>query len=370
MKNSVYLKGITSLRFFLALSVLLTHCNQNLKSTGIYWFENHPVLYKGRFAVHCFFMLSGFLLTYLAFSEYKTIGFVDFKRFFVRRILRIFPLYYLSVFLGYLTLGYLFPYFMGENYFNFEISEGIFYQIFMLPNFAYTLYNENLGALTSLWSIGVEEQFYLFFPFICFICFKNKFTILRLSLLLIMYYLVYTYFYNILYFDSEEYRHISSFLYTLKFQYMLLGGVFALLYYHYNSFINKISSFYFINYLVYAMVLLLFISDYFEFHDVLSSLLFCVFITVLINPFNSTKVFDHPVFEYLGKIAFGIYIFHPFVSYPLRYLMVNNNLFSSTIQTFPFLYYLIELFITILIASISYIYYERRFLKLKSRFSY
>ena len=115
------------------------------------------------FGLSLFFTLSAFLICELLLRERETSGTVNIKQFYIRRILRIWPLYYLGVGLGFLfaflhrdpsethaLLGFLF--FMGA----WQIS------LHSIPSAADGIAN----PAVPLWSISVEEQFYLFVPWV------------------------------------------------------------------------------------------------------------------------------------------------------------------------------------------------------------
>ncbi|MCB0698189.1 MAG: acyltransferase, partial [Chitinophagaceae bacterium] len=112
----------------------------------------------------------GFLITYLLYAEKKETGKIAVKAFYLRRIFRIWPLYYFVFILGFLVLPHLGLFevpsqlaYLEENYWiNF-----IFYLI-ILPNLALAFSPEGISVpnIGQSWSIGVEEQFYLIWPLI------------------------------------------------------------------------------------------------------------------------------------------------------------------------------------------------------------
>jgi peptidoglycan/LPS O-acetylase OafA/YrhL len=361
-----YISELTTIRFFLATLVVFTHCNQNLKQMSIFWFENSGLFTNGGFAVECFFILSGFLLTYLSRLEFLRNGFIDIKKFFIRRSLRILPLYFLAVFLGYISLGLLFPALMGKRYLEFSILDGLPMHLSLLPNLVIAKYPSGVGSLYSLWSIGVEEQFYLCFPFLMTFVFRARFPIMILLFLATLYFCVYSMIIHATW--NEPYLLFRNFCYTLKFHDMLLGAACGLIYLHYpkelgivfgNALVQLISVFFF------AWAVL----SPFESRLVpLQAISFCFLILLLaIHPFRflSEKL---KLLHYFGIISFGIYIYHPLVSYPLRYTIEKSSFVFSIIEYSPFIYYIVELFLSITLAHFSFKYFESRFYHLKSRF--
>jgi peptidoglycan/LPS O-acetylase OafA/YrhL len=87
-KASFYHPELDALRFFAAASVFLLHAF--LKSAGLLFL----VTGSGAYGVDLFFVLSSFLITTLLLRERDTTGTVDIRAFYVRRILRIWPLYF------------------------------------------------------------------------------------------------------------------------------------------------------------------------------------------------------------------------------------------------------------------------------------
>jgi len=83
-----YLKGLNGLRFLAAFLVLICHAQSNLSALNIVQ-SSWLILYLGTDAVEFFFVLSGFLLTYIAIEEFDTTGAINIRYFFIKRILRI-----------------------------------------------------------------------------------------------------------------------------------------------------------------------------------------------------------------------------------------------------------------------------------------
>ena len=155
-----YLPGLNTLRFFAAAFVVISHANISLDKLGIYPASTRAFVNRGGDAVDFFFTLSGFLITYLLIAEVNNTGTISIKQFYLRRVYRIWPLYFLVVAIGFILLGYIYPALYHQPFFDFKIPEGLLMFIFFIPNYAAK--NFPVGLLNPLWSIGVEEQFYLF----------------------------------------------------------------------------------------------------------------------------------------------------------------------------------------------------------------
>ncbi|HEY4062602.1 MAG TPA: acyltransferase [Puia sp.] len=176
--NKIYIPGLNGVRAIAALIVLFSHIDEysyrfGLPAIGL--FEKGMAGY----GVTIFFTLSGFLITYLLLIEKK--GGISIKRFYVRRILRIWPLYYLVIIIGILLLLFL-PQVKAQG----NPIYGLAMFVCFLPNLAYTL-GMTLTTITPLWSVGVEEQFYLIWPWLV----KKSDNILKASLgVIIVYFIV------------------------------------------------------------------------------------------------------------------------------------------------------------------------------------
>ena len=115
----------------------------------------------GEVAVQFFFVLSGFLITYLILSEKQRAGRLNFKRFFARRAFRIWPLYYLMVafaFFSPLILSLLKLEHSDAGY-----TPNLLCSLFFLENYMTIITRQapNVSPLGVMWSVCVEEHFYL-----------------------------------------------------------------------------------------------------------------------------------------------------------------------------------------------------------------
>jgi peptidoglycan/LPS O-acetylase OafA/YrhL len=107
-----------------------------------------------RLGVSLFFVISGFLITWLLLKEHSTTGDVSLKRFYFRRALRIFPAYYafLLLIIAVKVLQ------KQPSIYDYILPSGLYYVNY------YAIANGSHSALQHLWSLSVEEQFYLLWP--------------------------------------------------------------------------------------------------------------------------------------------------------------------------------------------------------------
>src|SRR5574344_1260493 len=145
------IKNLDTLRAIAALVVVVGHIELfrlNHFNTSV--FNYIP---SGHTAVILFFVISGFLITFLLTTEKKRYGKISFKDFYLRRILRIWPLYFLILL-------------ASVPFFEYQISEKtIAWAIAIMPNVSHAL-GCGWSESPQIWSIGVENQYYLLFPFV------------------------------------------------------------------------------------------------------------------------------------------------------------------------------------------------------------
>lgn len=174
MKDRLYFENLDTMRFIAATMVFLGH---GIKPSFEYLKLENPYLIKilyivcnGGIGVSIFFVLSGFLITYLLLDELTRTSTINIWNFYVRRALRIFPLYYL---LFLITFGIypLWKLFLGtENLLEYNF----FYHLVFLTNFDLIRMVQGGGIVYQVlfqsitWSVAVEVQFYIIWPLILF----------------------------------------------------------------------------------------------------------------------------------------------------------------------------------------------------------
>ncbi|MEO5892440.1 MAG: acyltransferase [Ferruginibacter sp.] len=360
-----YLPGLNSLRFFAAFFVVISHGNISLDKLGIHPASNLALLNRGGDAVDFFFTLSGFLITYLLINEIDKTSTVSIRQFYLRRVYRIWPLYFLIVAIGFFLLGYVYPKIYHHAFFNFSIPEGLLMFIFFVPNYAAK--NYFTGLLNPLWSIGVEEQFYLFWAPLVKYC--RGYLQLMIGIFVIISLLFYTAVYYHLFNIPANWE---MFLLTQKFYAMAIGSAFGyLLFYKYDWFNKSI----FASRQMQLLVLLViswhylvgsFISDLLIFKILLAFLYGLLMINISAASKKLIKL-EMPFLSYLGVISFGIYMYHMPVDYLLRTLVPRLHNIQLPVSVTMVMYYVLLLSGTIIVAAFSHRYFESYFLKLKDR---
>ncbi|MBV5343554.1 acyltransferase [bacterium] len=158
-KNITLFEGLNSLRFFAAFLVVLHHAETIRKKYELPNFQDIGLFRNGDNAVTFFFVLSGFLITYLLLKENKRTNTISIKNFYIKRVLRIWPLYFLLVIIGTLIVPFVFELANINYQMPYTLSEVWFYFLFFLPGLVTYFFGHHL--LEPLWSIGIEEVFYL-----------------------------------------------------------------------------------------------------------------------------------------------------------------------------------------------------------------
>src|SRR5579863_4301730 len=106
-KQQQYLPNLDGLRFLGAFILIILHvegikATMGAEKTGVIYHFFH----EGNLFVSLFFVLSGFLITYLLLHEKQNTSKINFKKFYTRRILKIWPLYFFIGLVGYFILPY------------------------------------------------------------------------------------------------------------------------------------------------------------------------------------------------------------------------------------------------------------------------
>lgn len=367
-----HLKGLNTLRFFAAFLVVIYHGKHHINKMGVDFAENWAIFNRGIEAVSFFFVLSGFLITFLAINEIKYKGRVNYKNFFLRRVFRIMPLYYLILFLMLFFLGFVAPKLLSqENVLVFPMLKGTLLYVFMIPNLVKPLWPDIPGGMNIFWSIGVEEQFYLIFPVLIFFYLKSKNKVYTLLTVFLLYYI----FYMLVYYNVFNLNQVLvKFILTLKFHYMLMGMALAefaqkaILKEKLVKLINK-DIYQFISFGLVICVLFLDI----EYPKILEDILLCLIFSNLIfvvafRTTGSLLNYNIKFLSYFGVISYGIYLIHPLVSYFVRMLIVKIQFLNKLFLSYPIIYIVILFMVTLLCSHVSYKFFEKPFLKFKEKF--
>jgi peptidoglycan/LPS O-acetylase OafA/YrhL len=354
--KTIYFPGLNGLRAYAAIAVVMYHISLALSVFNLdpYIFgtndKGRPTeLMMGPRGVSIFFALSGFLITYLLQAE-KEEKDINIKKFYFRRILRIWPLYYL-----YLSIAIVLSVILGLA-FNFN---DIFYYVFFAANIPLALNTANI-FLSHYWSLGVEEQFYLFWPVINK---KTKYT-LATTIILIVVLMSLKYVVPVLYPKSNIARVFDM----VKFQCMMIGAAGALIYKSNNKIFLKITDNKLVQSLCWITIFLVTINK-FHIASIIDNEIISVVATVIIigqiGIENRIFNLEIKVLDFLGRISYGIYVIHPLIIYLFSKFLGHIDIYTPAKYA---LVYTSILATTIILAYVSFTYFEQYFLRLKKRF--
>lgn len=365
MKNEQHLPNLDGLRFIAAMAVVIFHLfTLHRDNWGDFFNSNIFLIIRnltssGLYGVNFFFVLSGFLITYIILKEIKTYNSFNIYYFLIRRSLRIWPLYFLVVIFGF----YIFPYLP----FGIVTKHELWRFLLFLSNFDEIINGKDdiLNFLTITWSVSIEEQFYIFASLVIFL-FKIR-KVLKLQILFFSIIIV-----SILFRISNDAN--TSFLYYHTLNSMsdiAVGGLLSTLYLskskiNYLVFTPKIViiSIYILGFTFLYRPLWFLSIDFFAIERLISGLFFAFIIAEQLLCQNSLfKADSIPYFKIGGKISYGLYMYHCIILYYLAncfsYLGWTNNLLG-------FIFYVImTLLFTGILSMLSYKYFEAPILKLK-----
>ena len=360
--------NLNGLRFAGALAIILYHCytlNREIWGSFYteYWFQKAwIVVNKGHFGVSMFFIMSGFLITYLLLHENSKNRRVHLVNYLFRRFLRVWPLYFLIVLFGF--------FFFPRLPYGIETVHELWRYVLFLSNFdeIFIGAKDSINFLTATWTVSVEEQFYLVWGILIgVLTFRKKSTYSLFFLSIIVLSLVFRYYHL----DNHRivYYHTFSVMSDLA-----TGGLIGLWAYEgrakkalENFSKLKLASIY-----LAGMGLLLwedsiFKGVFFVFERFIPGL-FLAFIILeqVYSKHSFYKIDRFPGFFQAGKLTYGLYMFHCIYIYYWAIFFKNHQLTEQLYQYLLFV--LLVLISTYATAWISYHYFEKPFLKLKRYF--
>lgn len=351
------LPGLNGMRAIAAIAVVMAHIGIALQK-----FNLPPILYSdpdktknawnlfGSNCVSIFFVISGFLITWLFLMEQELFNKVDIKKFYLRRMLRIWPLYY-----GYLIISVAV---------SIKFNLGIYFKSLLLyvlfaPNIPFII-GPRIQLLTHYWSLGVEEQFYIFWPLVS----TKARTILQLAIALIVILISCRLTLHSLYPQSI----FEKFLSVTRVHCMMIGAVGAVFYKQEHTLFLKLINNKITQTISWALLLPMVFYQYppvrFFIPEIVSVLSLCIIIGQ-IKVYHRIINLENKLLNFLGNISYGIYVFHPLVIFLFSKLLSPLAL-PDLIKCL--LIYTSVFATTILLAYLSYSYFEKYFLTIKKKF--
>jgi len=369
-----YFENLDSLRFFSFLVVFLFHTQfyewvHSLTSHNLFLWPAR-LLGSGGWGVTFFFVLSGFLITWLLLKEKEKNGKINIRYFYIRRVLRIWPLYYLVFFIGFFLLPFLYRHAGRPLFFDYN---GVLYGFF-LSNFGVMHLDPAFDSIRSFplvlnisWSVSIEEQFYLIWPFL-FVLLPEKFYLWELTGVLTITIITGYFFHS----EKVIYYHTITRMAELS-----IGGILACITLTgrktLSTFQNlKLPGILSIYILPAALIMINFSFVFLPFFSFLLRLVVALFFGFIIleQNFSAHSFFKFGrlrVASYLGRISYGLYMLHPIAIFFTN--IVISKIFPKGSATGQALYISGSLLLSIALAFLSYHLLEKKFLRVKTIFS-
>lgn len=368
----IFFPGLNAVRLLAALAVVVHHLEGFKAFAGLPHLQDIAFIHAlGLYGVVCFFVLSGFLITFLLLVESQNTGTVRVGRFYLRRVLRIWPLYFLVVALG--TLG-------ASANLGIEALDGcldefrwtkLSFYVFFLPNLV-SAWMGIVPFLGPLWSIGVEEQFYLTWPWLVKKCRRwLPFWILLAVTLLVTLRWLQPQAYRWLLdtgLSQEAARTLMNFYFNLRLECMAIGGLAAWLLHARKERLLRVLGWPLTQILALGGLLAsLALGQQYGFAD---NLMYGTFYAVLILNIaaNRRSLFQlrQRWLDRGGQISYGIYVYHSFLILLLLTALPLQHLppWLQNLILYPLVFAG-----TWLASELSFRFFEGKFLALKHRFS-
>ncbi|HEY3780262.1 MAG TPA: acyltransferase [Fimbriimonadaceae bacterium] len=353
-KTSFYLPALDGLRFFAFLMVFMRHALPRMEITGPLSRAYDTFVMAGAYGVPLFFALSAYLITTLLMKEKAMTNDVNVLAFYQRRILRIWPLFYLILILAY----------FGNR------LAGI-HAVGTIPMLRLATFNGNFAmaggavypmSVAILWSVCVEEQFYLTWPWFAKWLKSSGLTIAGIAMIAIgLGYRLWAANKGLgpdLWYSSPTNLDCFGFgiLFALHGKTMKLkmagrtaliiaslAGIFAVVGFYPTTDLRPYIT---VEHLSYAAAIGFSLVAF-----------LCALIVLLIAQGSQTTFLAKVPFNYLGRISYGLYCYHTLV------LTVMPKFFhgESSLEK------VVAFFVTIGVASLSFTYFERVFLRMRGK---
>jgi len=362
-----YFKELNALRFIGFVGIFFGHVffSNDIEIVNSKIYSTLYIYGKilGFISIDSFFVLSSFLITWKGLEELKVTKKFQLKNFLIRRSLRIWPLYFLVILLGFLIE------FM-KSYFTQDISSLPSFWSFILFILNFDIIKngyEFLFFMVFMWSISVEEQFYIFWALVLK-WFQNH--LLKISLLIILISIIFR-----IYFIDDSLNlnfHTVSALGNFG-----VGALAAIAAFNNSILITKIRDFSKTQIvIIYLISLIIFIAiPSLQNHDlfiVIQRVLFSfVFAFIILEQTycqqSIFKLSRIKYFNFFGKISYGLYCYHGIM---ITIVLKFSDYFSKSLFTSIFIFPTLIFCGTLLFSHLSYKFFESKILKLKTKYTF
>ena len=355
MSSIKYRPEIDGLRAIAVISVIIYHLNENWLSGGF-------------LGVDIFFVISGFLITGIIITEIQQNSF-SFKQFYTRRIKRIYPAFITVMALVSFVASAIFIY----NDFN-KLRKTIELATAFLSNFylgltqGYFDLSANENPVLHIWSLAVEEQYYLIFPLILILAYKKfrEIKVLFIITLILFFILLTTSFIPANFYKEVLHQPNIYYLSNLRFPELLVGSLLAI----YHNFSNKGQlSKQASNILAILSTLLLFSCLFLMNNDIafipgVTLILPCIFTALIIHTTSQNNIvklcLSNKAIVFIGKISYSLYLYHWIFIALAYYITGEKQINNHSIA--------IVIVLTIIFSVLSYYLIEQPIRKSKLNF--
>ncbi|MCK8935805.1 acyltransferase [Haemophilus influenzae] len=345
MSSIKYRPEIDGLRAIAVISVIIYHLNENWLSGGF-------------LGVDIFFVISGFLITGIIITEIQQNSF-SFKQFYTRRIKRIYPAFITVMALVSLIASAIFIYKdFDQLRKTIELATAFLSNFYLGLTQGYFDLSANENPVLHIWSLAVEEQYYLIFPLILILAYKKfrEIKALFIITLILFFILLATSFIPANFYKEVLHQPNIYYLSNLRFPELLVGSLLAI----YHNLSNKVQlSKQVNNILAILSTLLLFSCLFLMNNDIayipgITLILPCIFTALIIHTTSQNNIvklcLSNKAIVFIGKISYSLYLYHwifiAFAYYITGEKQINNQSIAIVIVLtiiFSVLsYYLIE----------------------------
>jgi peptidoglycan/LPS O-acetylase OafA/YrhL len=381
--SSGKLPGLDGLRALAALAVFVDHAEQTQEWVGLDHFDGNQMTSLGRQGVEVFFVLSGYLITLLLLRERARAGVVSLRRFYARRTLRIWPLYYLVVFILWVVLPWAVHFApepvraLSEIHTRTLSAPGdprLPLYLLFLANFSFWLY-PHVFCGAHLWSLGVEEQFYLVWPVIFRFARRPLAVFGALVAIKVGLHMAVEYHHELVsWFLSPDGTFLALELSKMcHYEAMAVGAAAAYVAFHHGERVRRLAAPGWVQLLVWPLLYgCVWLAGWNQgFHGIdpiteLPQLGYAVVVLLVSHSARPSWVLDHRAVAWLGERWYGVYMIHTFLMVLAIALVGRAHLGDTAAAHVAF--YAVAFALTVGGAALSFRFLETPLLRLKDQY--
>ncbi|MDH5657444.1 MAG: acyltransferase [Spirochaetia bacterium] len=378
-KNNEEIQSLNGLRAIAILFVIITHTaeifdNSNYQINTIV----RDVLYNLRSGVDLFFILSGFLISGGLYNSFKKHGKINFKNFYIKRSLRIFPAFYIFLILTFVAAKVQITFIPIDNSLREELTiklAALFYDFIYIANYIISYHPHT-------WTLALEEQFYIIFPlFASIFLFKLNFRS-RLAAYAVLYTipLLFRILVHFSFLSSPSELYLLFRPFHLRYDGFILGICIMDVYYNTKVIQNILPrNFVLINIFTFVFFTAGHLKNFYnsiDFHfmipfqvNLYQAAYALIFITALNGKNRVADFLKLRFFTPIARVSYGMYLWQ-FIALMLAgfvFVLYDSNIQHKINLLVYILMHILTIIISFLIAFFFYVFTERPFLLLKKR---